>query len=223
MRRALVAIPIALSSYAPLSSAANYSVDPEQSYISVRVPAWERGEPWVFVDLEGNEIAGGYLWRSVKRDETYTLSGVLGLSALPWTPTTYFLDSTNVVSGAPDELPFSLPSYLNLDTSSGALTSCTFCGVSGGYIMQYGFGLAANGVLSGTSVVLDGVRPPPYYDFLVGVMLGGYEPPYSLDFSYAGAWYSYHIVASVPEPESFTLLLAGLGVVGAVARYRSRS
>lgn len=173
MRRVLIAIPIALNSYAPLSSAANYSVDPEQSYISVRVPAWEQGESWGFVDLEGNEIAGGYLWRSLKHNETYTLSGVLGLSALPGIPTTYVVDSTNVVSGAPDELPFSSPSYLNLDTSSGALTTCTFCRVLGGYISEYGFGPQANGVLAGTSVVLDGVRQSPYYESPGVMMLGG--------------------------------------------------
>jgi opacity protein-like surface antigen len=112
---------------------------------------------------------------------------------------------------------------------SGGLDVITFAGLNPGI---YDFVLT----LSGQNISIDGAKSNlngmvgSAYEFgkyrFYGVEYSG-NSPFTLELygsAMAGATYSGEVtVSAVPEPATYGMLLAGLGLVGAVARRRSTS
>ena len=225
MHKTLMAALTTLSLYSPLLLATTYSVDPSQSYITTSVPGWERGEPWGFFDPEGNEISGGYVWRTVTLFEKFTLGGVLNLSEVPNTNNfpwpTVVLDSEQLVSTAPEGLTPKLPSFLAFDSGTDTFRTCArWCATSGNH--WYWEDLASAVMhLNSNTLILDGSRNSTF-NWLNSEFFGGYEAPPSPEFSYNNANYSYRIVAYVPEPDTTPLLLSGIAVLVLSSCYRKR-
>lgn len=212
MRQSLMAVLIALGLYSPLSSAVEYSVDSTQSYISVPVPAWERGDQWGFVDPDGNETSEGYVWRTVTSIEKYYLGGLLGFVELPGSDyrgaVTLAVDSKKLVAAPPAGLPFTIPSFLAMDKSTGEYRACApWCRVPDS--LWYGEDQKVSVKQQGNMLVVDGASNS-VSGWVNQEIFGGYEAPPAIEYPYANAWYSYHIVASVPEPQVALMLVVGL-------------
>lgn len=213
MRQSLIVLLITLGLHTSLSSAADYSVDSAQSYISVPVPTWERGEQWGFVDSFSNEIAGGYIWKTATSFEKYSLGGLLGFAEVPGSDylgaVTLAVDSKKLVAAPPAGLPFTIPSYFAMDKSTGEYRACAPWCPTPDSLSWYWEDQKISVKLQGGVLTLDG-SSNSLFAWANQEIFGGYEAPPAIEYPYANAWYSYHIVATVPEPQVALMLLVGL-------------
>jgi hypothetical protein len=101
-------------------------------------------------------------------------------------------------------------------TSSGAYSIQNTFAISNGVPMLLAIGVHAYAGVSGLSGPQDNIYPPPGNAWITD--------PFSLDLP-AGVTFtsaSGQLVAAVPEPETYAMLLAGLGLMGFVARRRKQ-
>jgi len=113
-------------------------------------------------------------------------------------PALPFLGSlSSIVGGIPG------PPALSLDGSANDILACSTDTLSSGCTSD-GFGFAPAGL----------VAPPPL--FFSGPAYGGYFS----DSYNAANWSISSVGGAVPEPSSWAMLIAGFGLVGAVARRR---
>lgn len=203
------------------SHAASFQVDPTQSYVSIDIPTWERGEPWGFVAIntDGVEVTTvqGYDWNLVSRSKRFQLSGSVDVTELGPTYnglTGLQLGTTDLASTAPSELGFGVPGFVSLNMENGSISwdnSCygssefpTWCQVT---TPQSATGNLLNGILA-----LNGASSGLTFG-LVSIINGGMGPPPDPEISLTNWPYEYHIVATVPEPSEALMIMVGLAMV----------
>lgn len=205
----------------------HYTISTDLSYVSVTVPVWEKGTP-ISLSLDGQpELLSGYEWTLTTTTEHYAITGSLDLlrvSNLALSGLDAFqVDATNVGTSAPAGFKVEMPRSLALTTATGALTNCMLCILPSAQGLAFGYStsLNASGTLTGNVLTLSGettnVGAIPNY-----TVPGGLTAPALPDFSYADAYYSYALVASVPEPSQAVMLLCGLLLILVAPRIRAK-
>lgn len=201
--------------------AATFSIDSSQSYVSIETPAWQRGLPWGFIlPGDGQVTVEGYDWILVSETRQFGLAG--GLAVTPsdtWVGFQVELDSTFLVSSAPVEIGFQLPRFVSADSSHSELrwsNSCTGFSSNTSFLFYRSCQTPLRyeelvGSLSGGGLTIDG-KSPGFRLFGVTVF-GGLEAPPIPEYSLADLGYTYHIVASIPEPSGALMMTAGLAAM----------
>lgn len=196
------------------SAAQHYTISPDLSYVHVMVPVWEQGAPRYDLSIDGPPVFAGYEWTLTTTTEHYAMSGSLDLLAVSNLTSNevgaFEVDVTKVVTSAPTELKVGMPSSLAFTTTTGALTNCMLCVLPSAEALAFDYStLNVNGTLTGNVLTLSGATT--YSEGIAHYTVqGGLTAPALPNFSYANAYYSYLLVASVPEPSQAAMLLCGL-------------
>lgn len=214
MRTAISIIVAAVCLQAASANATVYLVDPRQSYVSIDVPTWERGEPWWYIGADGSEVLSGYSWRGTTRNQRFAISGSIDVMILGPTVdglTGVQLDSTRLVSTAPPELGFQMLGFVSFDPATGAFKGDNSCHSSSEFPVwcwvPWPFE-GTTGALTSELLTVDGTS----YGFAfsgVDLLDGGLEPPPDPVISLNNLGYTYHVYAAVPEPSSALLTVGG--------------
>ena len=201
------------------------TIDSSKSYLEVDVLSWE-GSPWSF-STPGFPDSAGYYWQPTVRAERFSLSGNFNLTqySTGWdlSGVGIRLSEVELFSSVLDVMGFTLPTNLAFNPETGDISKDGPLGCpTGAYCLiftQPDFSHVA-GSLIGDVLTLDGSNnntglSSPYYV----AYFGGVEPP--LGGIQTSSSVRYHLVATaVPEADTWTMLLAGLGLVGAATRRR---
>lgn len=192
--------------------AATYSIDSSQSYVSIETPAWQRGLPWGFI-LPGDQVTvEGYEWLSVSETKQFGLAGWLAVTPSDTSDSSQVeLDTTFLVSSAPVAIGFQLPRFVSADSSHSELRWNNSCAGFSGWCLEPNRYEELVGSLSGDSLTIDG-KSLGFLSFS-GSIFGGLEAPPIPEYSLAELGYTYHIVASIPEPSSALMMTAGLAAI----------
>lgn len=221
MRNYFFAILTIWSFYAPVTYGNVYSIDSNQSYISVPYLKWERGLPWEFLGTDGETMTKGYSWSQVIDHERFSIGGELVIEEVAGTKyngrATLRLNSENVSTSAPTQLGFAMPGYLEINLETNAVKTCVpWCNQpsspwNSGTSWWYGgdiYADSASGSITDVALSLDGQHKS--LSFAGYSFLGNLDPPAAPVIDYSQSSYSYRIVATVPEPSHALMLLAGL-------------
>lgn len=217
---------LALVPGASSATTATYVIDPAQSYVAVEVPTWERGDPWMtsieaWPDGTQTMTVLEYSWLPSWRMERFAISGSLNVVEVPASDevTQLQFETLSMLSSAPPELGFQMVPSVFLDATD-AITSLPAgsCSTNVGEFavlclmirLDEPYPARVTSVtrtvdtlrLEGTSGGYPNIRIWP-------IVFGGLEPP-EMEYSLADLGYTYHIVASVPEPSVALLMLPGL-------------
>lgn len=221
--RTMMALAVGLCCIQPVAAlATTFAIDSSQSYISFETPAWQRGLPWGFIlpGEDGSEVVtvAGYEWLSVTQTKRFDLSGKLDIRITTDASLDgphISIDPTLLVSLAPAELGFQLPRFVSIDSATGELNwtnACTSSSSLPTWCYSPTWGEWMTGTLSGGNLKIDGESQgflPPIFESVSG----GMEAPPLPEYSLAELGYSYHIVATIPEPSSALLMTAGLATI----------
>lgn len=215
-----------LSVHVP-ANAMSHVIDAEQSYVTFDFPAWEQGEYYSYVELDedGLEVSRleGYLWHHVYVEHRFSISGTLEIAVHPYGyGSTMMIDSSQMQIDLPVGLAFAIPDYMSLDRDSGFYISSIPCdGTSTGGVTFCQANLhldTVKALLAGSTMTMEG-RSNLFPHSIGYIEFEGLEAPPVPGFDQPDYFsYRYHIVTSVPEPVSGSMLLAGLIVAGWRAR-----
>ncbi len=198
VKKLLSAAAVALFAATPVLAASSFVVDFEQN--------WDYGTPV---------------------DQTYASAGVsftnmLGLSNDA--DFTYYAGAPSMLGVAMAQLDFDLNTTAFMNVAGGVANQLSFFYASPSDVMG---AVKAYSGLNGTGDLLGTFN-------LVANTTGGYDAWSSATFSFSGTARSFdltgsanmvgfdNITAAVPEPETYAMLLAGLGVLGAMARRKKQ-
>jgi hypothetical protein len=208
------------------SVAQHYAVSTDLSYVLVTAPAWEQGASRYELTIDGPPVFAGYEWTLTTTTERYAISGNLDLLAVSNLASSgmaaFAVDARNIGISAPGALAVQMPFDLALTTATGALTNCMLCALpEQGPFFGYDSTLHASGTLTGNVLALNGATTNP--GAIAGYTIqGGLTAPALPASSYADAYYSYVLVASVPEPSHALMLLCGLLLILLMPRISHR-
>ncbi len=194
-----------------------YVIDASLSYVKAYVPVWE-------MQPEASHWELKWTWAS------YSLSGSFNVETLysdwDWERSRLMFSQVQITTDAPDYAAFELPGFF---AQNGAAVSYSgnpcfdsnfadppgWIGSCSGWVagaMREDSGTLQGNLLDVQGSVSEFGRPWDLYTFIDTP-----EPPTGpIDYSTANGLFEYHLVAlaAVPEPETYALMLAGLGLVG---------
>jgi hypothetical protein len=221
-----------------------FVIDSASSYVKAYVfNGWVIDGYELTLSLNDGDPLGNVYWRADWALATFHLGGAFTVETVvsgsnPYWKHLYVVDA-DLITNAPAYASFSLPYFFSqfgesVSYSSHPCFDTSFAAPPGDHWscsgMQMGATRADEGTLIGGILDVGGA----IYDPLLGLGLAsdslvlpyGVEPDpdQSIGYSYGSGVFEYRMVAvaQVPEPESAVLMLAGLGLVGYVARRRKR-
>ena len=119
-----------------------------------------------------------------------------------------------------DFIKFSIPGSSNLSSTTVAHNLTNVLGIDNGVVKLFQEGSGGSNTLVG-QYSFDGTTGSTWHSFLsLGAGSYYYEITGNATGTHGGFYSISSTVAAVPEPESYALLLAGLGVVGSLYRRR---
>jgi hypothetical protein len=248
---AISMLALAIPLQAPAAETTTFRIDSASSYVKAYVFNGWVIDGYVFdgsfydewVDNgDGQNYTGAY-WRADWTLATFQLGGVFTVETVVSgsNPDWKHLDvvDADLITDAPAYASFSLPYFFSQSGQSVSYSSHP-CFDTGFYAppgqhwscsgMQMGATRSDEGTLIQGVLDVGGA----IYDPLLGLGLASDslvlpygaepDPDQSIGYSYGSGVFEYRMVAvaQVPEPESAVLMLAGLGLVGYVARRRQR-
>ncbi|OYY94584.1 MAG: hypothetical protein B7Y41_07090 [Hydrogenophilales bacterium 28-61-23] len=212
-----------------------FVIDPSQSYVKAYVANWTKGsgsEP-IFTVEGGEPQPAAFNLELHWTQTTFSLAGAFNMETVPsewdWDRSRLFTSQIQIATDAPSYAAFGLPTFFaqfgqavsyssnpcfdhNFADPPGWSSSCS------GW--QRGPTREDNGTLQGNILAVHGLVSS-YFSPMVLSLPGTVEPPaLPTDFSAVQGVFEYHLVAvaAVPEPETYALMLAGIGLVSFAAR-----
>ncbi len=220
-------IPLSLPSHTEM-----FVIDPSQSYVKAYVPSWEKVSAYIDSQTESFD------WELHWTLATYSLAGSFKLETVPsdWVldQSRLFPSQAQISTDAPSYAAFGLPYFFAQLAEEVSYQShpCFDVGFNSPPGMTWscsGWEMGAtrrdNGTLQGNVLSLHGAVSTWFLPMWLTSpdSAGSVEPPaLPTDYSGVQGLFEYNLVAvaAVPEPETYALMLAGLGLVGFAARSR---
>lgn len=244
-------LALAIPMQAPAAETTTFVIDSASSYVKAYVFNGWVSDGYVFdgyfydawVDNGDGQYYPDAYWRADWTLATFQLSGAFTVETVVSgsNPDWKHLDvvDADLTTDAPAHALFSLPYFFSqfgesVSYSSHPCFDTGFAAPPGQHWscsgMQMGQTRADEGTLIEGVLDVGGAITDTLYFWGPGsdIFLLPYgvppDPNQSVDYSYVAGLFEYHMVAvaQVPEPESAVLMLAGLGLVGHVARRRKR-